>query len=105
MHQLREDCEPMNSIAAIVNLSTVIPRFRRSAMIARLSLLVAFVFAVPVFADEPPAKLAPYFKPPAEFAKDFGGYRSPLKFDDGTDVKTADDWTKRRAEIRKYWHG
>ncbi len=67
--------------------------------------LVACVFAGPVFADEPPAKLAPFFKPPAEFAKDFGPYRSPLTFDDGTVVKNAADWTKRRAEIRKYWHG
>ena len=63
-------------------------------MKARLSLLVTFVFTVPVLADEPPAKIAPFFKPPAEFWKDFSGYRSPLKFDDGTDVKTADDWTE-----------
>jgi dienelactone hydrolase len=59
----------------------------------------------PVSADDPPAKLAPYFKPPAEFANDFGGYRSPLKFDDGTEVKTPADWKKRRAEIRRYWVG
>src|SRR4051812_1522343 len=48
-------------------------------------------------------KLAPYFQPPAEFAADFGAYRSPLKFADGTEVKTKGDWTKRRAEIRDLW--
>ncbi len=68
-----------------------------------LVVLVSFVCA-PVLADEPPAKLAPYLKPPKELANDFGSYRSPLKFDDGTDVKTAADWKKRRKEIRKYWH-
>ena len=51
-----------------------------------------------------PAKLAPFFKPPAEFANDFGSYRSPLKFADGTTVKTKDDWQKRRKEIQKTWH-
>jgi len=74
-------------------------------MTLRLSLIcIACLFASSAFADEPPAKLAPYFKPPAEFAEDFGTYRSPLKFDDGTEVKNAKDWDKRRAEIRKYWH-
>ena len=72
-----------------------------------LLVAVAFGFGTLAFAtaDEPPAKLAPYFKPPEELANDLGNYRSPLKFDDGTDVKTAADWKKRRAEIRKYWHG
>jgi dienelactone hydrolase len=55
-------------------------------------------------ADDPPAKLAPHFKPPAELAKDFGDYRSPLKFEDGTAVKNAADWQKRRTEILNYWH-
>jgi len=69
-----------------------------------LSLLFLSTFAVFVAADEPPAKLAPHFKPPAEIATDYGNYRSPLKFDDGTEVRNADDWKKRRAEILKYWH-
>ena len=44
-------------------------------------------------------KIAAAFKPPAEFADDFGAYRSPLKFDDGTPVRTAADWPRRRQEI------
>lgn len=59
---------------------------------------------LPARAADPPAKLAPYFKPPVEYANDFGTYRSPLKFDDGTPVRTAEDWRKRRTEILKYWH-
>jgi hypothetical protein len=51
-----------------------------------------------------PAKLAPSFRPPAEFANDLGNYRSPLKFADGTPVKTAADWQKRRQEILSTWH-
>jgi len=43
--------------------------------------------------------LRPHFRPPAKFADDKGDYRSPLLFDDGKPVKTADDWSKRRKEI------
>ena len=44
-------------------------------------------------------QLAPFYEPPAEFAGKFGSYRSPLKFADGSAVKTPEDWTRRRAEI------
>jgi dienelactone hydrolase len=67
-------------------------------------LLLALAVVLPAGAAEPPAKLAPYFRPPAEFANDFGAYRSPLTFDDGTPVRTPEDWQRRRAEILKYWH-
>ncbi|AMV26970.1 Acetyl xylan esterase (AXE1) [Gemmata sp. SH-PL17] len=69
-----------------------------------LLVALASLVCAPALADEPPAKLVSYFKPPKELANDLGRYRSPLKFDDGTDVKTAADWKKRREEIRKYWH-
>jgi hypothetical protein len=46
----------------------------------------------------------PWFVPPAEFAGDFGNYRSPLKFDDGTPVRSAADWARRRQEILGAWH-
>jgi hypothetical protein len=51
-----------------------------------------------------PADLAPFFQPPAEFAGQFGNFRSPLKFADGTPVKTPADWARRREEIRRHWH-
>jgi len=54
---------------------------------------------------KPPEMIAPYFKPPAQLAADFGAYRSPLLFDDGSKVKTAADWKRRREEILAYWHG
>ena len=69
----------------------------------RSALLVALLIVCPVMA-EPPASIAPFFKPPPELANDFGNFRSPLKFDDGTPVRTPEDWAKRRVEIRKYWH-
>src|SRR5687768_13606212 len=50
-------------------------------------------------------KIEADFRPPAEFANDFGTYRSPLKFYDGREVKTAAEWPARRAEILKDWHG
>ncbi|MBM3981449.1 MAG: sialidase [Planctomycetes bacterium] len=71
----------------------------------RLSLVpVALCVAHSVRAADPPAKIALHFAPSAELAKEFGAYRSPLKFDDGTEVRVAADWPKRRAEIKKYWH-
>lgn len=51
-----------------------------------------------------PAELAPWFEAPAEFANQFGPYRSPLIFQDGSPVKTAADWPRRRDEIRRRWH-
>jgi len=44
-----------------------------------------------------------HFEPPTEFVEDFGLYRSPLIFNDGSDVRTRDDWKHRRAEILKQW--
>jgi dienelactone hydrolase len=67
--------------------------------------LVALALVPVRAADDPPAKIAPIFKPPAELATAFGNYRSPLNFDDGKHVHDAEEWQKRRAEILKYWHG
>ena len=72
-------------------------------MTARIFLL-GLVVSAPAGGKEPPAQLAPFFRPPPELAMDFGKYRSPLLFDDGTPVRNAGDWTKRRQEILKYWH-
>lgn len=52
----------------------------------------------------PPEKLAPFFRPRAEYANDLGTYRAPLKFDDGRPVRTAGEWAERRKEILGYWH-
>jgi hypothetical protein len=61
--------------------------------------------ATPEKAASPlPPRLAPFFHPPPQLAGDLGAYRSPLKFADGTPVKSAADWQKRRGEIRKTWH-
>jgi hypothetical protein len=51
----------------------------------------------------PPA-LTPFFTPPAEYAKDFGGYPSPLRFADGREVRTAAEWPERRREILATWN-
>ncbi len=60
--------------------------------------------AAPADAEAPPPALAPFFRPPAKYAGDLGGYRSPLKFADGRAVKTPADWEKRRREVLKTWH-
>jgi len=45
------------------------------------------------------------FRPPARFAGDFGDYRCPLEFDDGTRATTPAEWQRRRTEIQETWHG
>lgn len=61
-------------------------------------------------AGEPPTRdelwrrLEQYTQPPAEFDGQFGPYRSPLKFTDGTMAKSPEDWTRRRKEILQMWH-
>jgi hypothetical protein len=46
----------------------------------------------------------PFFKPPAEFANQFGSYPSPLKFYDGRPVQNAGEWPQRRKEILDRWN-
>ena len=72
-------------------------------MVGTVGLLAAPAPA-PVPPGDPPADLAPYFRPPPDLAKEFGAYRSPLRFADGTGVRTPADWAKRRNEIRADWH-
>jgi hypothetical protein len=43
------------------------------------------------------------FQPPPEFADQFGSYRSPLLFQDGTRVRSPQDWPRRRREIADNW--
>jgi hypothetical protein len=79
---------------------------------SRYFLLAALlpVAAVAVGTDQPASsealgkKLEPFAQPPEEFAGKFGPYRSPLKFADGSMVKSAADWTRRRDEISTTWH-
>jgi dienelactone hydrolase len=52
----------------------------------------------------PPTELAEFFRPPEKYRNDFGAFRSPLRFADGSPVKTARDWPRRRAEILQTWH-
>lgn len=48
-------------------------------------------------------RIAPFFAPPAPFAGEQGSYRSPLLFNDGTPVRSAADWPRRRSEILRQW--
>jgi hypothetical protein len=48
--------------------------------------------------------IAPLFRVPDQFAGQLGTYRSPLVFADGTPVRTAADWERRRQELLAEWH-
>jgi Prolyl oligopeptidase family len=56
-------------------------------------------------AGEVPPSIAEAFRPPPEFAGDFGPYKSPLVFDDGQLVRDSAAWRARRREILACWHG
>lgn len=49
--------------------------------------------------------LPSYSHPPQELEGQFGPFRSPLLFDNGTHVSNAAEWALRRQEILDYWHG
>ena len=70
-----------------------------------LSGLAASMLASPLAAAQRQAwgEIAPYFNPPKEWRGKLGKYRSPLRFKDGSRVKTAVDWARRRSEILKDW--
>ncbi len=52
---------------------------------------------------EPPAELAEFFVPPEQYQSDFGNFRSPFVFADGTRVQSPADWQRRREEIISTW--
>ncbi len=56
-------------------------------------------------AQDPGHVIANSFHPPAEWADEYGDYRSPLLFDDGSRVESPADWQRRRAEILDTWQG
>lgn len=78
-------------------------RFVILSVVCCLSSLVA-IEAAPADREELAKSLRSAFSAPAKFTKDFGAYRSPLLFADGTSVKTAADWQRRRLEILKDWN-
>lgn len=47
--------------------------------------------------------IAPFFIPPENYEGVYNGYRSPLKFYDGTHVTNEEEWMNRREEIRSRW--
>lgn len=69
--------------------------------ISRLAWLLSVFLIVPASSGD--GVLAPLFAPPSEFAEDYGDYRSPLRFENGDEVRTAAEWAKRREEIRAAW--
>lgn len=49
------------------------------------------------------AEIDTFFTPPPPYRNEMGAFRSPLKFYDGREVKSPDEWPARRAEILGYW--
>jgi dienelactone hydrolase len=83
---------------------------RRAAAAVLLSMILLTGAAAPMRQAraqdriQPPAELAEFFQPPEKYRNELGDFRSPLKFNDGSPVKTAQDWQRRRTEILDAWH-
>ncbi len=81
---------------------------RAASWIAILALTVAGLVGE-ARAAEPASRavlatqLEKYYQPPAEFVGKLGDYKSPLRFADGSQAKTPDDWARRRKEIYEIW--
>ena len=88
----------------------VIGRVFRSPMpvTSRWILVPAFIASCGGIAapsrDEVPAELRAFFAPPAGVGAPAAELRSPLILDDGSAVRTAEDWRRRRGEILRHWH-
>lgn len=70
-----------------------------------LSIASGGIGRIPLANANIPESIQPFFEAPDSFKGNFGAYRSPLAFDDGTSVKTPDDWQRRRTEILATWQG
>jgi len=78
---------------------------RRAILI--LTVAALFPFAIGADAEsrtkeEIWQEIEPLFDP-GEFEGEFGDYRSPLEFEDGSRVETPEEWEARRAEILEVW--
>ncbi len=70
-----------------------------------LSILILMALCSLTASADPWEIIKPSFTPPPDVANQYGGFPSPLKFDDGRVVKSPQDWPARRAEILAKWHG
>ena len=89
--------------AALADDMPLKSRFQLAEVKVQLNLPANASQAQVVRDADPWARLAPHFSPPKEFDGQYGSYRSPLKFADGSLVRTAEDWKRRRDEIQKQW--
>ena len=76
--------------------------FRRATILS-WAIVVIFRFSQLNAAESIPSDLVPLFNPPSNLIGRFGKHSSLLEFDDGTRVRSAADWQKRRAEIIENW--
>lgn len=89
---------------------TIHPTPRATPNRVRATLLAALIAAcvTPVAAQAQPRPawdvIAPLFDVPAAFDGRLGDYRSPLRFPDGSPVRTPEDWARRRAQLLAEWH-
>jgi len=70
---------------------------------ACLALALAIVQTAHASAPAPAEAIAPFLKAPPGFAENRASLRSLLRFEDGPEVRSKSDWSRRRAEIKSLW--
>jgi len=82
-------------------------RIRKGGLLAGVLILLAATAGLrQADAQEaavPWSEMEKFFVPPEEYKGKLGEYRPVMRFDDGSAVKTPQDWPRRREEIRSYW--
>lgn len=66
-------------------------------------LAVALIGAAPASARPPGEVISPFLNVPQEFQRERASVRSLMLFDDGQEVRSKADWSRRRAEIKTLW--
>lgn len=74
---------------------------------SNLAALVALVVLSPAsgIASTPGERVTPFLNPPADHASDRAPLRDLLRFENGQATRSADDWIRRRSEIKNHWTG
>src|SRR5882724_11546421 len=85
-------------------ISTTIARLVVSAILVVSVQVAQPAEPIRLHRDIPPAELAQFFAPPEQYRSEFGKFRSPLLFANGTRVQNAEDWQRRREEILSTRH-
>lgn len=84
-------------------MNAFVPAIPRSQSMTFIFLVATVMVGPPSAYSQDSVPDSAFYRPPATFENQYGEYRDVLRFDDGTDVRSRDEWQRRRVEIKDYW--